>query len=87
MKRIFLLCFAALVVAACSAASVEEGHSVPPASEDALGHDLIVLGEQLEDPYSVENVARALRLIRTVMSASFPPTGRSWMNSFPSALR
>lgn len=60
MKRIFLLCFAALVVAACSAASVEEGHSVPPASEDALGHDLIVLGEQLEDPYSVENVARAL---------------------------
>ena len=59
MKRIFLLLFAALALAACNAASPGGDRPVPPAAE--LEHGMIVLGEQLEDPYSVDNISRALQ--------------------------
>jgi len=64
MKNFFLL---ALLLALCSCAS--EGIEPETAGEDAvesLGHEMIVLGEQLEDPYSVENMEAALAAVHPV---------------------
>lgn len=58
MKRIFLFLSAALALVACNAASPGGDRPVPPSG--TLEHGMIVLGEQLEDPYSVENMSKAL---------------------------
>ncbi|MBQ7269369.1 MAG: hypothetical protein IJS62_05900 [Bacteroidales bacterium] len=71
MKRIFLLFFAFPLFAACVSASVESPHSAAPAAE--TGHGMIVLGEQLEDPYSVENVSKALHSLYPTRSERVIP--------------
>ena len=41
----------------------EKGADIAPEgwdSKEEMGHDMIVLGEKLEDPYSVSNVTKAL---------------------------
>ena len=59
MKRFFLFLSVALFLGACDAGTVEGDRPVPPAP--GLEHGMIVLGEQLEDPYSVENISKALQ--------------------------
>lgn len=59
MKRFLLFLSVALFLGACDAGTVEGDRPVPPAP--GLEHGMIVLGEQLEDPYSVENISKALQ--------------------------
>ena len=64
MKRLhYFFCFAALVAAvSCSRSSLD---LTPGHFDDGAGveHDLIVLGEKLEDPYTVENMTKALQVL------------------------
>lgn len=58
MKRKWILLLPAALAVACS-----QGGPDPalPETEPAVEHGMIVLGERLEDPYTVDNVKRALR--------------------------
>ena len=89
MKRFFLFLWAALFLGACAAGTLEGERPAPPAS--GLEHGMIVLGEQLEDPYSVENVSKALQSLypsraeRVIPEATdlyvrFLPSGREQMD-------
>lgn len=63
MKTWIKMILPALLAASC----VGKGLDVPEAETDAEGmrihHDMIVLGERLEDPYSVENMTKALAAV------------------------
>jgi len=63
MKRWSKLFLPALLSASCAGTGLE----LPEPEVDAEGmrihHEMIVLGEQLEDPYSVENMTRALAAV------------------------
>ena len=56
-----------MVPALLAASCVGKGLDVPQGEVDAEGmqiqHGMIVLGEQLEDPYSVENMTKALAAV------------------------
>lgn len=61
MRRLSLTASVLLLLAAggCN----EKGADIEPEgwdSKEEMGHDMIVLGEKLEDPYSVSNVTKAL---------------------------
>ena len=61
MRRLLKIvsCLAGVLVAGCS----EDGIGIIPEDEstgDALSHEMIVLGQKLDDPYSVKNVTRAI---------------------------
>ena len=56
-KLLTLLSLAALL--SCSRGGVDSPE-YPHDTSETVHHDMIVLGEQLEDPYSVENVTKAL---------------------------
>ena len=62
MKRLTVLFLTAALAVCCA------GNGFDPAGEDHLsesapGHDMIVLGKQLSDPYSVENMTKALSAV------------------------
>ena len=59
MKNLFALCLPLLLCAACIGRNTLEP-PVPESQEDALPHGMIVLGKRLEDPYSLENMTKAL---------------------------
>ena len=64
MKRrnVCMVTLAALMVAvSCSVVDFFEKRSEPVDVAGDLPHGMIVLGEQLEDPYSVENITAALQ--------------------------
>lgn len=60
MKRIAIVVLTVFLAAGCSIRDFfgERGEKVDVVGN--ISHDMIVLGEQLEDPYSVENVQKAL---------------------------
>lgn len=60
MKRIAVVILAAYLAAGCSLKEFfgERGETVDVVGD--IPHDMIVLGEQLEDPYSVENIQKAV---------------------------
>ncbi len=59
MKNLIPFCLPLLLCCACiGRGALETGR--PDAGEAGLGHGMIVLGGQLEDPYSVENMSQAL---------------------------
>ena len=59
MKNLIPFCLPLLLCCACiGRGALETGR--PDAGEAGLGHGMIVLGGQLEDPYSVENMSEAL---------------------------
>jgi len=61
MKNFFYL---ALAMALCSCAGEGLAPEAPAADAgDGIGHDMIVLGERLEDPYTVENMEEALAAV------------------------
>lgn len=59
MKRL-LIALLLLCLSACSS-GIFDNNLPYDGDEDAPGHALIVLGEQLKDPYTVENMALALK--------------------------
>ena len=63
MKNIFSFCSLLLSLWACSPDHYFEKRSEPvdTVGEEVLDHEMIVLGNQLEDPYSVGNITRALQ--------------------------
>ena len=61
MKRLTLLSLAAALVVSCTGRDLDPvGGGV---SESLPGHEMIVLGRQLDDPYSVDNMSRALAAV------------------------
>ena len=62
MKTILKILPAALLAASCSGFFNMFSESIDIRG-DALPHDMIVLGDQLEDPYTVENMTKALESI------------------------
>lgn len=60
MKRILLLFGAAVTLLSCERVDLGTGDSPAGQHGDALSHDAIVLGRQLDDPYRTGNVAKAI---------------------------
>lgn len=58
MKKL-LLFLSSLLVAACSSFSPD--YAGMPGNDSSDGHGMIVLGERLDDPYTVENMAEAVQ--------------------------
>lgn len=61
MKKILNLVVLAAMLTACDVEGFFEKRSEPVDAEETLSHDMIVLGRQLEDPYSVTNISKALQ--------------------------
>ena len=64
MKRLqfFVFCAALFAAVCCSRGSLNPD-VVSVEDDSAVDHDLIVLGEKLEDPYTVENMTKALATV------------------------
>ncbi|MBQ9548785.1 MAG: hypothetical protein IJV01_06490 [Bacteroidales bacterium] len=68
----------ALLLAAVAALACNPGHYFEKYSEnidtqeEVLSHGMIVLGDQLEDPYSVDNITRALQALYPTRAADTP---------------
>ena len=61
MKRFVILVALAAILQACDVDGFFGKRSEPVDAEETLSHEMIVLGRQLEDPYSVANMTRALK--------------------------
>ncbi len=61
MKGKVLMILAALMMMSCSKSGMESGRNVGDESGYDMGHDRIVLGERLENPYTTENMTKALQ--------------------------
>ena len=74
MKSLTVLSLAAILVVSCT------GRGFDPAGGDSFeslpGHDMIVLGRQLDDPYSVDNMTLALAAVYPTKAERIvlPPT-------------
>ena len=59
-----LLCFLALSIGVCACSgekiSVDDSTPDPASAAEDISHEMIVLGAQLEDPFSVSNMTKAL---------------------------
>mgnify|MGYP006916076694 CR=1 FL=1 len=60
---IFILAPAAILLSSCIQKEYTEWNKPWDASDEGFSHEMIVLGEQLQDPYSVENITKALESI------------------------
>ncbi len=58
MRSRIIIVLTALLLVSCSKAGLETGRGLSYGSD--LGHDRIVLGERLENPYTTENITKAL---------------------------
>ncbi|MBO4446610.1 MAG: hypothetical protein J5764_00620, partial [Bacteroidales bacterium] len=58
--KLWIMPAAAALCAACVSLSGETGKPGDVPVDTALPHDMIVLGEKLEDPYTVENISKAV---------------------------
>lgn len=63
MKRLFELSLTALLAVCCTSGVLEPVVETPTPSPAVDDSDMIILGEQLEDPYSVENMTKALEAV------------------------
>ena len=60
MKRFLVLAVLATVVVACQRGRLSPEEKEPEIEETELAHGMIVLGDRLEDPYTVANMTKAL---------------------------
>ena len=63
MKRFLSI---AVIAVSCLCSCTGEQYlswNVPGSEEEGLSHDMLVLGERLPDPYSVENMTKALNAV------------------------
>lgn len=62
MKHLIpIFVFLALSLSACTGKDFLSWN-VPGVEEEGVSHDMIILGERLPDPYSVENMTKALNV-------------------------
>lgn len=75
MKDLLTFFAAALILVSCSGREYLDWNN-PVNVEEGFSHDMIVLGEQLPDPYSVDNMTKALAAVHPSGSgrASVEPT-------------
>ena len=59
VKRLMELCMTAVLAVCCVGRGLDPA-GLAAGSDDGSGHGMIVLGERLDDPYSVENMSKAL---------------------------
>ena len=64
----------AATLTACDIEGFFEKRSEPVDAKEQLSHDMIVLGKQLEDPYSVGNITRALHALYPTKAADVDVT-------------
>ena len=60
MKNFFKFAALLLLAASCSGKLTPAGVNTEDIEGNEIGHGMIVLGDRLEDPYSVENMEKAL---------------------------
>ena len=60
MKNLFTFCLPLLLCCACIGQGALEKEGPGGVPEPEVAHGMIVLGDRLEDPYSVENMSKAL---------------------------
>ncbi len=81
--RHLIICAAALlpILLACEKG---EGTSVTQEVSEAavVGHEEIVLGEQLEDPYSVDNITKAIASLYGTRAGRYEVTASDWYVRF-----
>ena len=65
MKNLFTFCLPLLLCCACIGQGALEKEGPGGVPEPEVAHGMIVLGGQLEDPYSVENMNLAFGLPET----------------------
>jgi len=71
MRNTFVFAAGFIVALACNPVKYFESHSEEvDIVGDGLSHGMIVLGQQLEDPYSVENMTKALNALYPTKAAS-----------------
>ena len=63
MKKFIILVAVATVALACSSREYPDWSKPWTGEEEGFSHDMIILGEQLQDPYSVDNITRALEAV------------------------
>ena len=61
MKRHFLIILTAVLACACTPDSRNAAFRIPGETGGESGHEQIILGRRLEDPYEVSNVTKALK--------------------------
>ena len=59
-SKFFLALSSSLCLLSCTHDSFKDGEDVFPDDMDRVPHGMIVLGERLEDPYSLDNMTKAL---------------------------
>ena len=72
MKNFFKFAAVLLFAASCSDRLVPAGVDVEDIEGNEIRHDMIVLGDRLEDPYSVENMEKALDAVYPTKAGRVP---------------
>ena len=72
MKNFFKFAAVLLFAASCSDRLVPAGVDVEDIEGNEIRHDMIVLGDHLEDPYSVENMEKALDAVYPTKAGRVP---------------
>ena len=63
MRNFITLMIVAAVALSCSSKEYQDWSKPWNGEDEGFSHDMIILGEQLQDPYSVENITRALETV------------------------
>lgn len=63
MKNFKLLLASAVILVSCSRVEYTQWNNPWGASDEGFSHESIILGEQLQDPFSVANITRALEVV------------------------
>lgn len=85
MKRLIDLSVTALLAVCCSGLGLDPA-GMNSGPDDGSGHGMIVLGAQLEDPYSVENMTKALSaLYPTKADRVVVPTTHYYVRFLPAS--
>ena len=73
MKRFLIYLASASFLLACTEKEYNSWNT-PYQGDESFSHDMIVLGEQLDDPYSVRNMTKALQSVAPAGRTTLDPT-------------
>ena len=82
MKRLIQFVLTALLAVCCNGGALDTPVVIP--DDPGVGHDEIVLGKQLDDPYSVVNMEKALSAVYPTKASRVPvPTTHYYVRFLP----